>query len=222
MNFIRQMGMVLVIASFCLVVALAQDSEKKPADKAMSKSKAAAKSETMNMGMPMAKPSADMEKMAKMLVGTWATTETFEVSDMMPKGGKGTGMAVIKPGPGGLSIVEDYHSQGGLGAFAGHGVFWWDEKAQGFKNVWCDNMTPGGCTPINGMGKWEGSDLVFNDEQDMMGKKMGMKQVLTAAGSSVTLTMSSSEDGGPMKKMMTIKYTKMAAKHQAMPSTPGN
>ena len=38
---------------------------------------------------------------------------------MMPKGGTGSGSAVIKRGPGGLSLVEveDYHSHGGLSAF---------------------------------------------------------------------------------------------------------
>ena len=221
MKFIRQTSFLLAIASLCLAFALAQDSEKKPMEKPM-KGKAAKSEPAMSMGMPMAKPSPDMGKMAKMLVGTWTTSETFEVSEMMPNGGKGTGMAVIKPGPGGLSIVEDYHSHGGPVPFAGHGVFWWDEKAQAFKDVWCDNMTPGGCTFINGVGKWEGNDLVFNDEQEMMGKKMAMKEVLSPSGASVTMTMSSSEAGAPMKKMMTIKYTKMAPKHEATPASPGN
>ena len=221
MKYIRLASFMLAITSLCLAFAVAQDSEKKPMEKPM-KGKAEKSEPAANMGMPIAKPSPDMEKMSKMLVGTWTTTETFEVSDMMPNGGKGTGTAVIKPGPGGLSLVEDYHGHSNMGAFVGHGVFWWDEKAQAFKDVWCDNMSPGGCATINGSGKWEGTDLVFNDEQEMMGKKMAMKSVLTASGSSVTMTMSSSEDGGPMKKTMTIKYTKMAPKHEATPASPGN
>ena len=76
------------------------------------------------MGMPMPKPSPQIEKLAGKIVGTWNTNEDFEVSEMMPKGGKGHGTAIIKKGPGGLSVVEDYHSRGGAGAFAGHGVFW--------------------------------------------------------------------------------------------------
>ena len=202
--------MLLVATLLCLGVVAAQQTSHKHAT-----TKESAKSE-MPMGMPMPKPSPQMEKLADKIVGTWNTNENFEVSEMMPKGGKGHGTAVIKKGPGGLSITEDYHSRGGAGAFAGHGVFWWDDKANGYKSVWCDNTSPTGCSVSNGLGKWEGDDVVFNDEQEMMGKKMAMKEVYTdMKPSSFTMTMDGSQDGGAMKRQMTIKYTKAGAKSTA-------
>jgi len=181
MRLMRPM-VLLIMASLCLGVA-AQQTKHKDAKKASTKSETPA-------GMPMPKPSPQIEKLADKIVGTWNTSEDFEVSEMMPKGGKGHGVAVIKKGPGGLSVTEDYHSRGGMGAFAGHGVFWWDDKANGYKSVWCDNTSPTGCSVSNGLGKWEGNDVVFNDEQEMMGKKMAMKEVYTdMKPSSFTMTM---------------------------------
>jgi len=204
MRLIRPM-LLLILATLCLGVA-AQQTKHKDAKKASTKSE-------MPAGMPMPKPSPQIEKLADKIVGTWNTSEDFEVSEMMPKGGKGHGTSVIKRGPGGLSVTEDYHSRGGMGAFAGHGVFWWDDKANGYKSVWCDNTSPTGCSVSNGLGKWEGNDVVFNDEQEMMGKKMAMKEVYTdMKPSSFTMTMDGSQDGGPMKRQMTIKYTKAGAK----------
>jgi len=218
MRHFRNVGLSILAALICVAFALAQDSmDKKPAGD-MGK-----KSSDMSMGMPMPKPSSEQIKMNKMMLGTWHTAETFEVSDMMPKGGKGTGTAVIKPGPGGLSVVEDYHSHSAAGSFEGHGVFWWDDKAQGYKSVWCDSTTPSGCVVSNGLGKWEGENLVFNDEQDMMGKKQAMKDTLMSdKPGSMTLSMEMGEDNGPMKKMMTINYTKVpsAPKGAAGESAP--
>ena len=131
---------------------------------------------------------------------------------MMPKGGKGSGTAVITSGPGALSLIENYRSKGAMGTFSGHGVFWWDDKAQGYKSIWCDDMTPNGCAVANGLGKWEGENLVFEDEQEMMGKKQAMKTTLTSAKpGAVSLTMEGGEPGSPMKKFMTIKYEKAGA-----------
>src|SRR6266699_11140 len=205
MKLIRPM-LLLVITLLCLGVLAAQQPSHKDAKQASTKSEA-------SMGMPTPQPSPQIEKLAEKIAGTWHTSEDFEVSEMMPKGGKGHGTAVIKKGPGGLSVTEDYHSRGGMGAFAGHGVFWLDDKANGYKSVWCDNTSPNGCSASNGLGKWEGNDVVFNDEQEMMGKKMAMKEVYTdIKPSSFTMTINGSQDGGPMKRQMTIKYTKSGAK----------
>ena len=216
MKRMRHVVLLLVTAVLCLGVIAAQETAKKTSAKTAKK---ATKSESaMPMGMPMPKPSPEMEKLSKMIVGTWATAETFDVSEMMPKGGKGHGTAVVKAGPGGLMLMEDYHSKGGMGAFAGHGVFWWDDKAQGYRSVWCDNTTPSGCSVENGVGKWEGDQLVWYDEQEMMGKKEKMREVMAGNSSSFMFTMNSSEDGGPEKRVMTIKYTKAAAKPAATPA----
>jgi hypothetical protein len=73
-------------------------------------------------------------------------------------------------------------------------------------------MTPGGCAVANGLGSWEGDSLVFNDEQDMMGKKTTMKNELKSEGGAIVLTMSSGDNPDSLKKFGTITYTKGAAK----------
>lgn len=220
---LKRLIAMLIGALVCTGLAPAQDQKpadtKEPTAKQEKAAKGSEKKSEM-AGMPMPKPSPEMEKLAKMIVGTWATNEKFEVSDMMPKGGTGKGTAHIRKGPGGLSIVEDYRSRNAGGAFAGHGVFWWDDKAQGYKTVWCDNTTAG-CQVSNGLGKWEGANLVFTDEQEMMGKKMAMKEVLAASGeNSFSLTMDSGMDGAELKRFMTIKYTKGASAASTAAKTP--
>lgn len=200
MKSLRQMALVILVVTICLTMTFAQESAQK------------AEKKSSEQAMPVQKPSPEMQKLTKMLVGTWRTTENYEVSDMMPKGGKGSGTAVITSGPGGLSLIENYRSKGAMGTFSGHGVFWWDDKAQGYKSIWCDDMTPNGCAVANGLGKWDGENLVFEDEQEMMGKKQAMKTTLTSAKpGAVSLTMEGGEPGSPMKKFMTIKYMKSSA-----------
>ena len=96
--------------------------------------------------MPMPKPDPQMTKMIKMMSGTWTVTEKSDPNPMMPKGGTGKGTATMTPGPGGMSLMEKYHSSGMMGGnFSCFGTFWWDPKANAYRGVWCDTMTPGGC-----------------------------------------------------------------------------
>jgi hypothetical protein len=114
---------------------------------------------------------------------------------------------VFRPGPGKLSLIEDYKANmAGMGAFSGMGVVWWDPAANEYKSMWCDSMTPGGCAP-SGTGKWEGDSLVFNGDMEMAGQKHTMKSTY-ADFKSNSVTFSMEVDGKPS---MTIKYTKAAA-----------
>jgi hypothetical protein len=204
---------IVFAVSLCFRLAEAQDQSAG----AGSKSK---KGESQQAASSMPKASPEMQKLVKTLAGSWTTSERFEASDMMPKGGTGNGHATFRPGPGGLSLVEDYRSRGGMGAFAGHGVIWWDANAQGYKSVWCDNMSPV-CQVANGLGKWEGNDLVFNDEMEMEGKKTQMKEAYTdIKSSSMTMTMDTAQ-GGPMKRFLTIKYKRQGAAASESAKTTG-
>ena len=201
----KRMAMCLMLG--LAIVAAAQDKPKssgramsKPADK---------KAEGGQMSMPMAKPSPEMQKLSKMVVGTWSAAEKHEPSPWAPKGATGKGTAVFKNGPGGLSLVQDYKSSSSMGSFSGHGIMWWDAQAGGFKGVWCD---PGGCTVHKGLSKWEGDNLVGSDEMDMMGQKMAVKEGWSnITANSFTFIMDGGPPGGEMKRMMTIKYTRVGA-----------
>ena len=152
-----------------------------------------------------AKPSPEMEKL-KSLVGTWSVAMKFEASEMGP-GGEATGTDTVTLGPGGLSVVGDFKAETGpMGSFSGHGITTWDEQEKVYKAFWVDSMTPGA---IAMTGRWKGNSLVFTGEYTHMGKKIGMKQVTSdITPTSNTVAMDVSENGGPMKRVMTFKYTK--------------
>jgi hypothetical protein len=187
------------------VAAAAQD---KPKASGKDTGKPTEKKAEGQMSMPMPKPSPEIQKLSKMVVGTWSTSEKHEPSPWAPKGAAGKGTAVFKNGPAGLSVIQDYKSSSGMGSFTGHGVMWWDAKAGGYKGVWCDSA---GCDS-GGVAKWEGSNLVETDESEMMGQKMAMKFTWSdITPNSYTLTIDGGPPGGELKRMMTIKYTRAGA-----------
>jgi len=100
---------------FCMVAA-AQD---KPKASGKDTGKPTEKKAEGQMSMPMSKPSPEMQKLSKMVVGTWNFTEKQEPSPWAPKGATGKGTAVFKNGPGGLSVIQDYKSSGGMEASPG-------------------------------------------------------------------------------------------------------
>lgn len=158
---------------------------------------------------PMPKPSAEMDRLVKALEGTWKATAKMEPNDFMP-GGTATGMADFRRGPGGFSIGQHYHSTGALGDFSGMLLMWWDAKENGFKHVWCDSMS--GCMASNGLMHWDGNDLKGTDAMEFMGKKYTVAQTFTDITSkSFTYSEDAGPTGGPLKRSMTIHYTRTGA-----------
>ena len=154
----RLVRMLLVFCCAVSLLAVAQVKDKKPAahDKgkpaAADKDKKAAKPPAM----PAMKPSPEIQKLAKAMVGSYTTKETHDPGPFMPTGGTGTGEAKYVLGPGGFSIIETYKSKTGPmgGNFRGHGVIWYDQKAGGYRGVWCDSMSP--ACETGGLSKWAG------------------------------------------------------------------
>ena len=161
--------------------------------------------------MPMPKPAPEMTKLIKMMAGNWIIAEKLEVSPMMPNGGTGNGVARFYQGPGGLALVENYHSTGALGDFMGMGTWWWDPKAQLFHGLWCDNMTPNGCD-TSGVTRWDGDKLVGTMEGDMGGQKMIMRFIYSDfKPDSFVMTMEMGPSASKMQKSMTVTYTRAPA-----------
>jgi hypothetical protein len=164
-------------------------------------------------------PSPQMTKLLSTFSGTWAITYTIEPSDRLPNGGTGQGREVFRPGPGGASMIEEFRAREGTRDVSGLGLAWWDETAQGYKAVWCDNDNPGGCGVMSDLAHFEGADFVLTDEFEMAGKKMRLKEVFSNITSmSFTQTLYQGEAGAELKKMMTVKATKLT--RQALPA-PG-
>lgn len=191
---------VMGFAGLCCLALVAQDT-------GMSAKPDAKGAQQMMMPMPQAAP--EMTKLIKMMAGEWTVTEKAYPGPMMPNGGTGRGTATLTAGPGGMSLMEKYHSSGIMGSdFNGFGTFWWDAKAQVYHGMWCDTMTPGGCD-TSGTTKWDGDNLVGMMTGDMGGQMMVTKFVYSDwKPNSFVMTMSSGPDASSLKPMMTFTYTK--------------
>jgi len=61
-----------------------------------------------NKEAPKPRPAPEMQRVAKMLVGTWKVEEDWVTGGSKPQGGKETAHSVIRLGPGGFSVIEDF------------------------------------------------------------------------------------------------------------------
>jgi len=164
-------------------------------------------------------PSDQLQKLLRTLGGTWSITYTREATEQLPKGGTGAGREVFRPGPGGASLVEEFRAREGTRDVSGLGLAWWDESAQGFRAVWCADDNPAGCGMMSGLAHFDGADFVLTDEFEMMGKKMAFREIFSNITTmSFTQTLYQGEAGGELRKIMTVKATKLT--RQALPA-PG-
>jgi hypothetical protein len=170
-----------------------------------------AKSAAPSSAMSMPTPDPEMTKLIKMMTGTWTVMEKSQPNPMMPNGGTGKGTATLTAGPGGMSLMEKYHSSGLMGPdFDGYGTFWWDAKAQAYRGLWCDAMTPGGCD-ASGTTRWEGDNLGVM-QSDMNDQKMVAKFTYSDwKPNSFVMTMSMGPATDSMTEAMTITYTRAGA-----------
>jgi len=151
------------------------------------------------------KPAPEMERLIKMWAGRWSTVEQFEPSDEMPQGKQDKGVETMRPGPGGLSLIGDYESHG---AFFGHLVVTWIPQERIYKSFWLDRTQPGVSLSTGG---WEGEKLVFTGVDESTGKKLGVRDTYSdITPNSFTDVLEMGPLGGPMKKILTVKYTKQA------------
>src|SRR5262249_37089288 len=127
--------------------------------------------------MTQPQPGLEMEKLVKTFSGTWSIAIKIEPNERMPKGGAGQGEEVWRPGPGRLSLIEEYHSSGDEGEFSGLGVAWWDKDTQRYQVMWCASDNPQGCIAMKHGAKWEGNQVIAEDESENAGKKFTFKEV---------------------------------------------
>lgn len=195
-------GSLTLLAAIICVVVNAQNASTNPKPS----SPAATSSGQAAMPMPTAPP--EMAKLIKAMEGNWTTTAVMEKGPMMPNGGTDHGTSKMWAGPGGMSLLQTYHSTGSLGDFSGVGTDWWDAQTQVYKGVWCDSMAPCNAT---GTSKWDGDKLVGTMEADMNGQKMITRVTYSDfKPDSFVMTMDSGPDANSLQKMMTITYTRAA------------
>ena len=157
-------------------------------------------------------PSPEMQRLFNTFLGTWRITEKIEPSEAMPNGGAAEGTEVYRAGPGGVSIIEEIHLKESTGEISGLGIGWWDEKAHGYKALWCDSQNLNGCILMAHFAKWEGDQFVLRDEFEKNGKKFNFKEVFSEiTPASFTQTLYQGEAGKELRKLATIYATKSGA-----------
>jgi hypothetical protein len=148
-------------------------------------------------------PAPEMKRLIKMWTGHWTTDENFAPSDQMPHGGQGKGMETMRPGPGSLSLIGDYQTHG---APFGHLVVIWLPKEQAYKSYWTDSTQPGVSVQT---GRWEGDRLVFTSVDESSGKKIESRDTYSdITPNSFTDQLDSGPEGEPLKRVLTVKYTR--------------
>jgi hypothetical protein len=155
----------------------------------------------------MTKSTSPMERLIHALAGEWVSEETYEPSDLVPKGGTGLSRDSYRAGPARLSLIEEYHSEGAGGKSWGIGTIWWDAEPQGFHFVWCDSFAlDKGCRVSSQLGKWIGNDYVATDEHEVSGKQVFEKEVWSDfTPNSFSQTLYTGDASDKLKRFLTIK-----------------
>ena len=144
-------------------------------------------------------PPPQVQRLARVLVGSWRTQEQHEPGQIAPTGGRGQGAATVRLGPGARSLISDYTAVDPSGTFVSHSLMWWDSTAHAYRGVECYNRSPAGCEM--GLWHWEGPDLVSHED--------GITQVFTQfTRASYTYYMDGSSDHGALKRLMTIQFVR--------------
>ena len=114
-----------------------------------------------------------------------------------------------RPGPGGFSLIEDYHSTDEKGEHIGLAIMWWDENMQRYQVTWCDDGSPA-CIVYTKGGKWEGNDLVLRHTWEQGGKKCESRQITSdITPASFRQISYEGETGRELKTVFTILGTKL-------------
>src|SRR6202035_2466317 len=154
--------------------------------------------------------SPEMASLVRSFAGRWTVSEKLEKSDFTQPGER-TGNAMFRLGPG-TSLMELYRAHGSAGELRWLVVIWWDAKAKTYRFFTCANDD--GCND-RGTAKWEGPKFVNTWERTIKGKKVVFRDSFTdISPTAFTLVAEASVAGGPMKRLVTTKYSRQAGRNQ--------
>lgn len=160
-------------------------------------------------------PSPEMQKILASQVGTWSQHEE------RPDGTTGDGEVTWRPGPGGMSLVENEFIKSSTGELSGLSVTWYDQDAKGYRAIWCSNQTKNGCLVMSKLAHWEGDQFVLRDEFESNGKKVAYKEVESGiTPTTYTLTSYIGEPGGELRPTSIIHATKISDKNANASNAP--
>lgn len=150
-------------------------------------------------------PVRQIEKL-RFLVGDWTYTETYNKSGLYPNGGESTGFYTARIGPGGYSLVDDYHSTGSMGRFEGHDVIAWDPVKRVYMSyLFGSNFA--GCYVRTA--EWKADQFELVGDAPSGKSAIRYREVIKSTGpSSMTVTEFYRIDGGHEQPMLTVKAVK--------------
>ena len=106
----------------------------------------------------------------------------------------------LRRGAGGFVLVRDYAQlRDGEESFGGHGVIWWDAKAEQYVQRWWDSM---GGAPSEFRGGFEGGVLVLIDRSER-GWTRGR---MVLEGNTLRHVLEMSKDGESWTELMRGEY----------------
>jgi hypothetical protein len=153
-----------------------------------------------------AEPSAEIKRLIDTFEGRWSVRETHEPSAWRPQRATGVGTAEFTRGPGSMSLLQRYRSSIGEFAFEGHGVTWWNSKAQRYEGIWCENTAPDGCDH-SGAALWKDNRLIAEYEDDLDGKPTKERRTISKiTPHSFTVVIEMAIGDAPLRPAITIEY----------------
>lgn len=200
---------------FCVSATSARQTADKESGQHLNKSaqqSIAPENETMGH------PNPEIERLIQAFSGTWSIVLKVEPNEHSPKGGGGRGEEVWRPGPGRLSLIEEYHSTGADGELSGLGVAWWDKKAQRYQVMWCASSNAKGCIQMTHGATWESTQMVALHESLDAGKKSVFREVFAnITKNSFTQTLYEGETANDLKRTVTITATRKTTSQPGRP-----
>ena len=147
----------------------------------------------------------EVYKLLRSFEGSWSVFENFQRGEFFPKGGSRRGTAKITAGPGRLSLVEDYHSNGSAGELDLLAIIWWDTTTRTYHPLICANDGDG-CV-ARGTARWQGDKFINDYDEVIGGKKRKMRDTFSdITPNSFTLVAAVFTQGSEWQTLITTKY----------------
>ncbi len=140
-------------------------------------------------------------------IGTWRVVIRTLPSESLPEGGVDEGVMVMKKGPGGFSIVQEFSSQGSSGKVTGQSYAWWDAGAKAYKSVWCDNVQ--GCVEFTTAVAGNSWTVVLDGEANGKRVHTVIRATMSPDKDAIHEEVSNSYDGGPARTETVSDYTRV-------------
>jgi hypothetical protein len=205
---------ITIIWTMCASVACGQDEKKSPGLLSNQSGNQLSVPPALKLKIP-------GPEVQNVMLGTWAIKAEYAPTKEAPNGGVGEGIEVWRPGPGGYSVIEEYHEKNARGEIHGLVTFWWDADLQGLRFVWCDSTNPRGCELSKNVAKWERSRLVYREDREENGKKITHQEVFEdITPASFSQTLSEGPAGGGLERVLAIRASKILEPSMKISASP--